>query len=471
MKAVVRDDVISLESFVQAEFKYKYYLETLRDSGNYCFLDQFKKLINGGEYVAKCMEELSLIKTESLNNKFKYIYLTDTAMKYLFLRDSESDFSEIKKSSISVQKVNKYPSEKVLMSSAYKFDKIFNGDRSVIKDELLNGIREDYYKEQGYINYDEKIEALKAKNSKITEEYKVEINKFNYSLENIRLCFGNVDAEYIKNLSNDINNKDLEIKALREEHNKFQIKLGKKSEINDQILKLINEITQLEQKRDIAKNFNDRIMTERTRILKNKEILKSIQDEIEKLQQLKKDQETKLNEGFEVIKNKIINLYDRSKIIANISNGTLKFKIFDTGNLKTAYGYLKIINELKSVYPKIDNIEIYIHSYSKNRSESLETQLIQAKKEKENALKVMESYEANYKLDRAYRSSWRYEPPKHYLVSESTYYNTPEFNVLIDSSSHYMDNYKMGICKSDDYIKVKDKGVIEDIKKSLSIKK
>ena len=41
MRAIVRDDIIKLESYVDAEFKYKKYIEILNDCGGYCFLDQF----------------------------------------------------------------------------------------------------------------------------------------------------------------------------------------------------------------------------------------------------------------------------------------------------------------------------------------------------------------------------------------------------------------------------------------------
>ena len=107
MKAIVRDDIIALDSFVAAEFKYKEYLELLMKSGNYCFLDQFKKQIPSGESIVKGMIENNLLGTENLNNSYKYIYLSDTAMKYLYLRTSEEDFSKVKKNRISVKKVNK----------------------------------------------------------------------------------------------------------------------------------------------------------------------------------------------------------------------------------------------------------------------------------------------------------------------------------------------------------------------------
>ena len=120
MKAIVRDDIISLDSFVAAEFKYKYYLELLMKAGNYCFLDQFKTLIKSGQTIIKGMEENNLIATENLNKNYKYVYLTDTAMKYLYLRDDEKIIQTLQ-NRISVKKVNKNPTEKQLLSSAYKF--------------------------------------------------------------------------------------------------------------------------------------------------------------------------------------------------------------------------------------------------------------------------------------------------------------------------------------------------------------
>lgn len=97
MKAIVRDDIISLDSFVAAEFKYKAYLEMIMKAGNYCFLDQFKKLIPSGQTIVNGMIENNLIGMENINKNYKYIYLSDTAMKYLYLRNSEEDFSKVKK--------------------------------------------------------------------------------------------------------------------------------------------------------------------------------------------------------------------------------------------------------------------------------------------------------------------------------------------------------------------------------------
>ncbi|MGK0469516.1 hypothetical protein, partial [Clostridium sp.] len=171
MKAEVRDDIISLDSFVQAKFKYEKYLLLLKNAGNYCFLDQFKRLFEKGETIAKNMEELSLIKTGTLNNNYKYVYLTDTAMKYLILKDDPKDYTGIVKNKISVLKVNKYPSEKVLMSAALKFEIIANGKNSlIIKENLINNLKAYFYSQKTVINLDEikkEMEDIKLEYAKV----------------------------------------------------------------------------------------------------------------------------------------------------------------------------------------------------------------------------------------------------------------------------------------------------------------
>jgi hypothetical protein len=143
MKAIVRNDIISLSSFVVAEFKYKEYLEMIMKAGNYCFLDQFKRFIESGQTIVNGMIENNLIATENINKNYKYIYLTDTAMKYLYLRDSDEDFLNIKKNRISVRNVEKNPTEKQLISSVYKFHLLAQGEELIDKESILKPI-EDY---------------------------------------------------------------------------------------------------------------------------------------------------------------------------------------------------------------------------------------------------------------------------------------------------------------------------------------
>lgn len=123
MRAEVRDDIISLDTFVKARFYYEKYIDDLHQAGGYCFLDQWIQHYGGknkGRYLAEQLEESGLIKTKALNN-YKYCYLTDAALKYLKYKDDPRDFSKIKKANIPIKKLSSNPSEKVLMSSAIKF--------------------------------------------------------------------------------------------------------------------------------------------------------------------------------------------------------------------------------------------------------------------------------------------------------------------------------------------------------------
>lgn len=120
MKAMVRDDIIALETFVALRFKYEEYIYKIHECGGYCFLDQFKQHYDNGRYLAKQLEENGLIKTKSFNN-YKYCYLTDASIKYLYYKDDPRDFSEMKKANIPIKKLTPNPSERVLFASALKF--------------------------------------------------------------------------------------------------------------------------------------------------------------------------------------------------------------------------------------------------------------------------------------------------------------------------------------------------------------
>lgn len=126
MKAMVRDDIIALETFVALRFKYEKYIEMIYDCGGYCFVDQLVRYFGGenkGRYLAEQLEENGLIKTKFFNN-YKYCYLTDASIKYVKYKDDPRDFSKMKKANIPVKKINPNPTDKVLFSSALKFDLI-----------------------------------------------------------------------------------------------------------------------------------------------------------------------------------------------------------------------------------------------------------------------------------------------------------------------------------------------------------
>lgn len=63
-------------------------------------------------------------------------------MKYLYLRESEEDFSKVKKNRISVKKVEKNPTEKQLLSSAYKFHLLTQGEELIDKESIMKSLED-----------------------------------------------------------------------------------------------------------------------------------------------------------------------------------------------------------------------------------------------------------------------------------------------------------------------------------------
>lgn len=465
MKAVVRDDIIALDSFVAAEFKYKSYLEILMKSGNYCFLDQFKKLIDGGQAIVNGMIENNLIGMENINKNYKYIYLSDTAMKYLYLRDSEEDYSKVTKNRISVKKVNKNPTEKQLLSSAYKFHLLVKGEELIDKESIMkslegiiflkrhNGNSESY--NNWYKKTQEKIKNLKFE----IETLKNEKIQFENNIVKLNNSVGLFDSakEYNEYLN------------LDSKYNSYKTDLNEKSQkfLKTGVKELNLEIEYLEKLRGAAyKNF----------LIKNK----AIGNLNEIIKDFKEGISTKENEFIEVEKvfNKITtavnevtlpkvkevqkvfeNLYNISKVIARIKGKTLEFIILDTGNFKTAYGYLKQINSIKELDLGFEEVKIIIYSYAEHRGFNLYNEFMDTKSKKEKALNTMKSF--NLKTGNASKKS------DFYIAAKKIYDNTPEFEVETRDDFFYMKKYMEFISSSTKSIKRKDKEAIDNLIKSL----
>ncbi|MGL5354419.1 MAG: hypothetical protein ACRDA5_14050 [Clostridium sp.] len=466
MKAIVRDDIITLSSFVDAEFKYKYYLELLQKAGNYCLLDQFKTLVDGGPNIIKSMQASNLIATEYLNTTYKYIYLTDAAMKYLELRDSEKDFSNVKKNRISVTKIKKNPSQKQLFSSAFKFHLLIKGDK-VDKASTLSEFEDCLYKQvfnkdkaflNGYFeNINMQIETLTKNIDEEVDKVNIKINFYNNMEKSSEITFTNDDDNKRRQL--ELSRSKL-TKELEEAKSKF-VKLGVK-DLEYQIKIIDNEIKYLDIK---EKNFNDisQFFNTETQPMRNN--ISALKEELNKKKESrdrnKKYIEETLSVRYEKVKKAISSLYDISKIIARIKNDTLEFIIMDTGSFKTAYGYLKQINSLKELELPFENIDIVIYSYADHRALNLYNEFERVKKEKEKALKVMQQY--NLKTDSSDTKS------DFYVASKKIYDNTPDFNVVIKDDLYYMNKYISIISKLDKSIKLKDKKVIDDLALRLKI--
>lgn len=461
MKAIVRDDIISLDSFVAAEFKYKYYLELLMKAGNYCFLDQFKTLIKSGQTIIKGMEENNLVATENLNKNYKYVYLTDTAMKYLYLRDDEKDYSDVTKNRISVKKVNKNPTEKQLLSSAYKFHLLAVGEDLISKDSLIesfiNIIFGRYYKEYNIekTNRDNEIRALFKEIQDIEREkskFESYISKFNKKAGTFNSVKEN--EEYTQ-----LNSKCKSIKKDIHEISQTTFKKGKKE------LEL-----QLEKYELLRDEANRRLSIKENSINILKEIVNEfkleISDKQQKLDNLLKEEEKESNLAAYTILPKVDevmkvfkSLYDISKIIIRIKDNNLEFIILDTGNFKTAYGYIKQINKIKELNLEFKEIKIIIYSYAEHRAQNLYNEFIKARNEKIRAQKTMHDF--NSKTNNASKK------PDFYIAARKIFDNTPDFEIEIKDDFFYMKKYMEFISGSTKSIKRKDKKAIDDLAERL----
>jgi len=133
MIKTIRDDVIKLESFVAAAFKYDEELNRIHEIGGYCFMLQLKNTY--GESKAKRiiddMQNHKLIGTQNYSN-CKYVYITQNALKYLANKNNASNKVNTKRKNI-----EKNPVEKVIIASAIKYE---------IESRLPEVRREEYIK-------------------------------------------------------------------------------------------------------------------------------------------------------------------------------------------------------------------------------------------------------------------------------------------------------------------------------------
>ena len=486
MKAIIRDDIIALDNFVAAEFKYKKYLEMIAKAGNYCFMDQIKKLIPNGDSIIKGMVEHNLVGTENLNNNYKYIYLSDTAMKYLLLRDSEEDYSDKPKNRISVKKVNKYPSEKQLLSSAYKFNLIVTGEVLVDKESIANVIRDIVYKEKIKADYNRYLEWLKSKKDNI-EKINKEIEKLEIEKEVLEIQKNVLDKltkseeitfRFIRSAHIHIGdtletlekNKSMYTKLHERESGKiFSKDENFIKELNHLIIRngsalnwveiLSQEINPLCNKLNNEKMEQYKIQEVKEKIQDTKVEIKNHIDEKMKIENhietINKRIEEEINPRYELIKREFEKLYDISKVIARMKGESLEFLIFDTGNFKTAYGYLKQVNNLLKFKLEQKEIKIIIYSYSENRAKNLYNEFDNARKLKQRSLEVLKAY--NEATDSAETKT------DFYLAAEKRYDNTPDFNIEIRDDFYYMKKYKELTSSTSRSIKKKDKKAIESL--------
>ena len=310
MKSIVRDDIIKLESYVDAEFKYKKYLEIIGGCGGYCFLEQFERLweSEGGKYLAKKMEDSKLIKTDYFS-RYKFVRLTSTALKYLYYRDSQKDFSDVPKNSIPIQNLKNSPSEKVLFASAIYF-------------EL-------YHKNMPYFSKEKHIELLEDQFSK---SYNQEVKKEEDNINEIRTNFNHLEVckrliqEQIE--VEEENNKRISmlIDSFEEEKSRLSHKKGLLNKYVDEIQQVESwqkKITEILNFSNYASNSMNRIEKMQDDFREN---FKNTTNEIENLKRIQQIS----NQKRDNIIKKFIELRDISKIVCIYDKKKMKLTVFST---------------------------------------------------------------------------------------------------------------------------------------------
>lgn len=476
MKGEVRDDIISLDNYVAAEFKYKEYLELLFNAGGYCFLDQFKTFIQSGATIIKNMQEHSLVGVENINNCYKYVYLTDTATKYLELRGCKEDYSNVKKNQISVKKFKKNPSQKQLFISAFKFHLLTHGDRSVTKES----INKTFYEYLLRINFhnnmndvskeilDELIKKYEDKNNELEDEIKAKELKIKENESNFLYILGGLKNSPIDREIRELSSESRIVSEQIDNISKTTLKRGLADTQNQK--KCIDlKIELLKQQQEML----DEIINKSNKVINSlKYDLNKLVENKNKINNIENIIKTKLKEQvnpvYEELRKKVDNLHDISKVIARLDEDKLEFNIFDCGHFSTGYSYIKHINSLEVKDSTYKAITIVIYSYAENRANNLLSELERLQKEREGAKKTVDSYLAF--ID---SKGWDFNyhaAPDHYKAAIKILDEIPVFNVVVKSNMYYMGKYIKNISKADKVIKLKDRKAIDELANILNSK-
>lgn len=422
MKAVVRDDIIELHSFVAAKFKYEKYLFEIYDAGNYCFMDQFCRFYKNGPYLIKCMQEYNLVEVKTLNTKYNYILLTQTAMKYLKLKDDPKDFSDLSKNQINVTRVNINPSTKVLITSALKYDLILNSYNFAISNKMIYNLIENYLKTFNFIDDSEgcnsSLQELKELYNSKFKEYQI-----------LKSLFSNSEFDFLK----------MSVEDIIELYNSDKLRYS-------YLEMMISKI------KDFNIQFSD---------------IKKQVDEYRK--RLEWNENHPLKNQAREIQRKLQNYYDKSKLLFEYNNFVLTMYILDTSNFKSVWQYMSFVKELQQTGLKYKYLDIVVVSYSETRAQYLKGEFEKALSASLKADRKMKIFETEKKLNRNYRKQWKYEPPRIYLEAEKIYNQLRGLRTIsIYDKAFYMSGYMYFTDTGLEYLKDKDALAIEKIINDLN---
>lgn len=300
MKRLVRDDIIRLDSYVEAEFKYRKELEIIKGVGGYFFLDQAKKYWDhkGGEYFIKKMEDAKLLIKDTFG-KYVYYRLSSTAIKYLTYRDSDKDYSDIEKSKLSGSYLSAHPSEKVLFTSSMLFTV-----SSLLTNVATRPKHIETLEKFLFVNRS----AKKLETKKRLDLLEVEISRANLVNQSTTKAINQVCKELRANRENRVtlseNIKVMEdgatlLKSNKHEIDKKRLEIALESKFTDALFEIKNILPSIE----VYPLENER------------------QGLVHKLHELKKEEEYSIVEGQKII-SKFMKYRDSAKVMLTLCKDT-----------------------------------------------------------------------------------------------------------------------------------------------------
>lgn len=225
MYKMIRNDVIKLERYVAAAFKYDDFLQRLFDCGGYVFFSQLKEEYGEGKarQLVKGAEEAKLINLHHYS-KHKYISLASGGSKYL-----ASKILGNREIVTNYKKIEQHPTEKKLFTSAIKWKMLELGRVEVIssyyKSILVDLIITDEKSEK---NLRAEREIYVRKNYEKALSQKDIAQKLFKSEDEYAVNIGKQLAESVKEYRNQVKayDEELELYHIKEKQIAERIKKG-----------------------------------------------------------------------------------------------------------------------------------------------------------------------------------------------------------------------------------------------------
>lgn len=138
-KYIIRDDIISVDTYYQAEVYYRQHLEQLYCAGYYCFQAQWARLHKNPK-ILRGMRDAGLVTIDAWSARHNVVRLTQTALKYLIYRDvPEEQLAGKTKDQIPIRTIAVRPNNGPLLASAMRYELIVKHSKGGDPERFLRG--------------------------------------------------------------------------------------------------------------------------------------------------------------------------------------------------------------------------------------------------------------------------------------------------------------------------------------------